>query len=218
MSTTEPTRDETEEAFALEIDKYDDALMAAESVVTLLLSPEGEPHLRALASEILDEETKSLRRGFHAAQTRADSELANLFDMTVRANAAEAALAEERAKVERWKEHYLTSEAACDDMHVERCEALAERDRLAAELRAERATVERVKSLHTPDSPTGCDDDFCTECFDAPWPCPTVRAIEGKDEDQAGTLPNCEVCGEVLAKGDPFRGVCGAGCGMARAI
>ncbi|MFJ4847578.1 hypothetical protein [Streptomyces sp. NPDC088733] len=63
---------------------------------------------------------------------------------------------------------------------------------LQAALHTERARVARVRELHQP-APCGnarckegqwcfgCDPDRAT-CADAPWPCPTITALDGRQE------------------------------------
>lgn len=46
--------------------------------------------------------------------------------------------------------------------------------------------VERVLALHKSTSAiqmigTGMTGPSCVACFPAPWPCPTVRALEGEE-------------------------------------
>jgi hypothetical protein len=76
---------------------------------------------------------------------------------------------------------------AVDEPQPHRCEykddlarAMTRIERMADELTAAQAAIQRVRELHTPSD----EGDFCRECG-SNCPCPTVRALDGDTTEES---------------------------------
>ena len=60
--------------------------------------------------------------------------------------------------------------------------AITEHNMMVADLEEVQATIERVRELHWPNSDSFDDRDYsCGHCGH-PYPCDTIRALDGGDE------------------------------------
>ena len=63
------------------------------------------------------------------------------------------------------------------------------------------AAIQRVRDLHKP-APWCCamcdgeEEKRCAECFDQPYPCPTIKALDGVVSETSNVTPNVTLDGE----------------------
>ena len=72
--------------------------------------------------------------------------------------------------------------AAVEDWHRDRWTGVCESpEEVVRELKQAQAAIQRVRELHGRLEVTGLSGPsfVCLECYDAEWPCATIRALDG---------------------------------------